>query len=58
MSRGTGCALPHKYGVYANDAHFKDWIIETKLNKFTKKEADVVFKRKIKDFMNNLDKIK
>ena len=58
MSHGTGCALPHKYGVYANVAHFKDWMIEIILNEFTKKEVDVNFKRKIKDFEKNLDKMK
>ena len=58
MSYSTGCALPHKYGVYANAAHFKDWMIEIILNEFTKKEVDVDFKRKIKDFEKNLNKMK
>ena len=53
MSHGTGCALPHKYGVYANVTRFKDWIITTILNEFTEKEIDVDFKRKMKDFEKN-----
>lgn len=57
MSHGTGCARPHKYGVYANVTHFKDWIIETILNEFTKKEIDVDFKRKMGDFKKNVDKM-
>ena len=57
VSHGAGCARPHKYGVYSNVAHFKDWIIETILNEFTKAEHDVKFKRKMKDFKKKLDKI-
>ena len=49
VSHGVGCARPHKYGVYANVTHFKDWIIETILNEFTKPEIDVKFKRKMED---------
>ena len=53
VSHGVGCARPHKYGVYANVTHFKDWIIETILNEFTKPEIDVKFKRKMEDFKKN-----
>ena len=53
VSHGVGCARPHKYGVYANVTYFKDWIIETILNEFTKPEIDVKFKRKMKDFKKN-----
>ena len=50
VSHGDGCARPHKYGVYSNVAYFKDWIIETILNEFTKAEIEVEFKHKVKDF--------
>ena len=56
MSHGDGCARPHKYGVYSNVTHFKDWIIETILNEFTKKEDDEDLARKIKNFEKNLNK--
>ena len=32
VSHGRGLARPRKYEVYSNVTHFKDWIIETKLN--------------------------
>ena len=57
VSHGRGFARPRKYGVYSNVTHFKDWIIETKLNQFTKAEHDVKFKRKMKDFKKKLDKM-
>ena len=57
MSHGDGCARPHKYRVYSNVAQYKDWIIETILNEFTKAEIDVKFKRKMKDFKKKLDKM-
>ena len=57
VSHDDGCARPHKYGVYSNVAHFKDWIIETILNEFTKAEVDVKFKLKMKDFKNKSDKM-
>ena len=56
VSHGDGCARPHKYGVYSNVTHFKDWIIETILNEFTKKEDDEDLARKIKNFEKNLNK--
>ena len=37
VSHGIGCARANEYGIYSNVEHFKDWIIETMLNKFTKK---------------------
>ena len=46
MSHGTGFALPHKYRVYANVAHFKDSIIQTKLNEFTKKKLNLILNEK------------
>ena len=57
VSHGAGCARPHLYGVYANVAHFKDWIIETILNEFTKDEINVDLKRKMRDFKKNLGKM-
>ena len=57
VSHGRGFARPRKYGVYSNVAHFKDWIIATILNQFTKTEHDVKFKRKMKDFKKKLDKM-
>ena len=57
VSHGFGCARPHKYGVYANVAHFKDWIIETILNEFTKDEINVDVKRKMRDFKKKVDKM-
>ena len=57
VSHGTGCARKHKYGVYANVAHFKDWVIETILNEFTKDEINVDVKRKMRGFKKNLDKM-
>ena len=57
VSHGDGCARPHLYEVYSNVAHFKDWIIETILNEFTKAEIDVKFTRKMKDFKKKLDKM-
>ena len=55
MSHGDGCARPHKYGVYSNVTHFKDWIIETILNEFTEKEDDEDLARKIKNFEKKLE---
>ena len=57
VSHGIGCARPHEYGIYSNVEHFKDWIIETILNKFTKKGIDVDFKLKIKEFKKNFHKM-
>ena len=57
VSHGDGCARPHKYRVYSNVAQYKDWIIETILNEFTKAEIDVKFTRKMKDFKKKLDKM-
>jgi len=33
VSHGEGCAKPNSYGVYANVTYFKDWIVETILEK-------------------------
>lgn len=55
VSHGDGCARPHKYGVYSNVTHFKDWIIETILNEFTEKEDDEDLARKIKNFEKKLE---
>ena len=57
VSHGIGCARAHEYGIYSNVEHFKDWIIETILNKFTKKGTDVDFKLKMVDFKKSLDKM-
>lgn len=40
VSHGFECARPNKYGIYADVAHFKDWIIETILNKFSSTDED------------------
>ena len=57
VSHGDRCARPHLYGVYSNVAYFKDWIIETILNEFTKAEIEVEFTRKMKGFKHKLDKM-
>ena len=57
MSHGIGCARANEYGIYSNVEHFKDWIIETILNKFTKKGTDVDFKLKMKEFKKNFQKM-
>ena len=57
VSYGVGCARPHKYGVHSRVAYFKDWIIETIHNEFTKAEIDVSFNSKMKDFKTKLDKM-
>ena len=57
MSHGVPCARPHKYGVYADVAHFKNWIIETILNEFTKDEINVDVERKMRDFKKKLEKM-
>ena len=40
VSTGSGCAMPNSYGIYADVAYFKNWIIETILNKFSNSDED------------------
>ena len=57
MSHGSEYAKPQKHRVYADVAYFKDWIIETILNEFTKDKVNVDVKRKTRDFKKNLDEM-
>ena len=40
VSHGFECARPNKYGIYADVAYFKDWIIETILTKFSNTDEE------------------